>query len=97
MYQCCSGVIVPQPQRLQTAMSLYSNSLCGLVLLVDNRLNSYTGIKRGEHLELDSVHSVGRGGSVAKMRVSGPVTLNKRPGVRFPAVTIRRQVSLHTS
>lgn len=40
------GVLVPQPQRLQTAMSLYSNSLCGLVLLVDNRLNSYTGIKR---------------------------------------------------
>ncbi|KAK2167583.1 hypothetical protein LSH36_26g09044 [Paralvinella palmiformis] len=38
--------MVPQPQRLQTAMSLYSNSLCGLVLHVDNRLNSYTGIKR---------------------------------------------------
>ncbi|XP_064617462.1 protein C12orf4 homolog [Liolophura sinensis] len=40
------GVMVPQPQRLQTAMSLYSNSLCGLVLLVDNRLNTYTGLKR---------------------------------------------------
>ncbi|ELU15738.1 hypothetical protein CAPTEDRAFT_117173 [Capitella teleta] len=40
------GVTVPQPQRLQTAISLYSNSLCGLILLVDNRLNSYTGIKR---------------------------------------------------
>lgn len=40
------GIVVPQPQRLQTAMSLYSNSLCGLILLVDNRLNSYTGIKR---------------------------------------------------
>ncbi|KAM5262575.1 ferry endosomal RAB5 effector complex subunit 3 [Ctenodactylus gundi] len=32
--------------RLQTALSLYSTSLCGLVLLVDNRINSYTGIKR---------------------------------------------------
>ncbi|XP_062928636.1 protein C12orf4 homolog [Mobula hypostoma] len=33
-------------QRLQTALSLYSTSLCGLVLLVDNRINSYSGIKR---------------------------------------------------
>lgn len=33
-------------QRLQMAISLYSNSLNGLVLLVDNRLNSFTGIKR---------------------------------------------------
>lgn len=40
------GLVIPQPQRLQTAMSLYSNNLCGLILLVDNRLNSYTGIKR---------------------------------------------------
>ncbi|XP_054712421.1 protein C12orf4 homolog [Uloborus diversus] len=41
-----SGIVVPQPQRLQTAISLYSNNLSGLVLLVDNRINSYTGIKR---------------------------------------------------
>lgn len=34
------------PQRLQTALSLYSNDLCGLVILVDSRVNSYTGIKR---------------------------------------------------
>ncbi|CAL1529220.1 unnamed protein product [Lymnaea stagnalis] len=40
------GLVIPQPQRLQTAMSLYSNNLCGLVLLADNRLNSYTGIKQ---------------------------------------------------
>lgn len=32
--------------RLQTALSLYSSSLRGLVLLVDNRVNSYSGIKR---------------------------------------------------
>ncbi|XP_069619530.1 ferry endosomal RAB5 effector complex subunit 3 [Ranitomeya imitator] len=32
--------------RLQTALSLYSGSLCGLVLLVDNRINSYSGVKR---------------------------------------------------
>lgn len=44
------GIIVPQPQRLQMAMSLYSNSLNGLVLLVDNRLSSYTGVKRGQHI-----------------------------------------------
>jgi hypothetical protein len=37
---------VPTPQRIQTAMSLYSNSLSALVLLVDNRINSYIGIKR---------------------------------------------------
>ncbi|KFM73686.1 hypothetical protein X975_23168, partial [Stegodyphus mimosarum] len=40
------GIVVPQPQRLQTAISLYSNNLSGLVLLVDNRINSYSGIKR---------------------------------------------------
>lgn len=34
-------------RRLQMAFSLYSSSLCGLVLLVDNRVNSYSGIKRG--------------------------------------------------
>ncbi|XP_034443253.1 protein C12orf4 homolog isoform X1 [Hippoglossus hippoglossus] len=33
-------------RRLQAALSLYSSSLCGLVLLVDNRVNSYSGIKR---------------------------------------------------
>lgn len=33
-------------RRLQTALSLYSSSLCGLVLLVDNRVNSYSGMKR---------------------------------------------------
>ncbi|XP_053380713.1 protein C12orf4 homolog [Mercenaria mercenaria] len=40
------GVMVAQPQRLQTAMSLYSNTLCGMIMLVDNRLNSYTGLKK---------------------------------------------------
>lgn len=40
------GVMVAQPQRLQTAMSLYSNKLCGMIMLVDNRLNSYTGLKK---------------------------------------------------
>lgn len=42
--------------RLQTAMSLYSTSLCGLVLLVDNRISSYSGIKRGE--SSNGVHRV---------------------------------------
>lgn len=31
------------PQRLQTSMSLYSNNLCGLVLLGDGRLSLYSG------------------------------------------------------
>lgn len=34
------------PQRLSTSMSLYSNSLCGLVLLTDGRLNAYSGAAR---------------------------------------------------
>ena len=41
------------PQRIQTAMSLYSNSLSALVLLVDNRINSYSGIKSGIFLIID--------------------------------------------
>jgi len=40
------GQLLPSPQRLQTAMGLYSNSLTGMVLLVDNRLNSFSGLKR---------------------------------------------------
>uniref|UniRef100_A0A1B6G7P0 Uncharacterized protein n=1 Tax=Cuerna arida TaxID=1464854 RepID=A0A1B6G7P0_9HEMI len=31
-----------QPQRLQTALGLYSNDLCGLVLLTDTQLGSYS-------------------------------------------------------
>ena len=33
-------------KRLATAMSLYSDSLSGVVLTVDNRLSSYTGVKK---------------------------------------------------
>lgn len=33
------------PQRIQTSMSLYSHNLNGLVLLVDDRINTYTDIK----------------------------------------------------
>ncbi|XP_076277371.1 FERRY endosomal RAB5 effector complex subunit 3 [Lasioglossum baleicum] len=36
----------PTPQRLQTALGLYSNDLCGLVLLSDNHLGSYSGITK---------------------------------------------------
>ncbi|KYM96432.1 PREDICTED: protein C12orf4 homolog [Cyphomyrmex costatus] len=38
--------IDPTPQRLQTALGLYSNDLCGLVLLSDNHLGSYSGITK---------------------------------------------------
>ncbi|XP_012277671.1 protein C12orf4 homolog isoform X2 [Orussus abietinus] len=36
----------PTPQRLQTALGLYSNDLCGLVILSDNHLGSYSGITK---------------------------------------------------
>lgn len=36
----------PTPQRLQTALGLYSNDLCGLVLLSDNHVGSYSGITK---------------------------------------------------
>ncbi|XP_078048100.1 FERRY endosomal RAB5 effector complex subunit 3 [Augochlora pura] len=36
----------PTPQRLQTALGLYSSDLCGLVLLSDNHLGSYSGITK---------------------------------------------------
>jgi hypothetical protein len=39
--------MVAQPQRLQTAMSLYSKNLCGMIMLVDNTLNTYSGLKKG--------------------------------------------------
>lgn len=42
VWNLCSGH--PQaPERLQTALSLYTNSLSGLILLVDNKLNLYSG------------------------------------------------------
>ncbi|XP_031566423.1 protein C12orf4 homolog [Actinia tenebrosa] len=40
------GSVFSQPHRIQTALSLYSETLAGLVLLVDNRLDSYTGIMK---------------------------------------------------
>lgn len=40
------GMVIPQPQRLQTAMSLYSNNLCGMILLTDNKFSSYSGLKK---------------------------------------------------
>lgn len=45
-------------RRLQTAFSLYSSSLCGLVLLVDNRVNSYSGIKRGTARHGTAPHAI---------------------------------------
>ncbi|XP_065743718.1 ferry endosomal RAB5 effector complex subunit 3 isoform X1 [Phocoena phocoena] len=58
--------------RLQTALSLYSTSLCGLVLLVDNRINSYSGIKR------DSGNR--NGGSDDKTKNADRSYLNILPG-----------------
>ncbi|XP_066995761.1 ferry endosomal RAB5 effector complex subunit 3 isoform X3 [Anabrus simplex] len=41
-----SGCLDPQPQRLQTALTLYSNDLYGLVLLTDNHVGSYSGLTK---------------------------------------------------
>ena len=43
------GVRTLQPHRLQTAMSLYSEKLSALILLVDGRLNSLTDNKKGTY------------------------------------------------
>ncbi|XP_014213928.1 protein C12orf4 homolog [Copidosoma floridanum] len=43
---CNSESLDPTPQRLQTALGLYSNDLCGLVLLSDNHLGSYSGMTK---------------------------------------------------
>lgn len=46
----------PTPQRLQTALGLYSNDLCGLVLLSDNHLGSYSGITKGAFLDSNRLY-----------------------------------------
>ena len=38
----------PNPERLQTAMSLYSDKLSAIVMMVDGRVNSLVGLKEGE-------------------------------------------------
>lgn len=40
------GSVLSQPHRIQTALSLYSESLAGLILLVEDRLNTYSGIMK---------------------------------------------------
>lgn len=45
-----------QPQRLQTALALYSNDLCGLVLLTDGLISSFSGTTKGE--ETNALYSV---------------------------------------
>ncbi|CAG0894637.1 unnamed protein product [Cyprideis torosa] len=37
---------VPDPMRMQTAMTLYSKRICATVLLVDNRISCYSGLKK---------------------------------------------------
>lgn len=38
----------PNPERLQTAMSLYSSKLSAIVMMVDGRVNSLMGLKEGK-------------------------------------------------
>jgi hypothetical protein len=51
-------MVIPQPQRLQTAMSLYSNNLCGMILLTDNKFSSYTSLKKGIDFNVNYKHAV---------------------------------------
>lgn len=37
----------PPPHMLQTALALYSNDLCGLVLMTDNHVDSYSKSLKG--------------------------------------------------
>ena len=41
------------PERLLTAMSLYSSKLSGLVVMVDGRITSLGGIKEGGYCRAD--------------------------------------------
>ena len=41
------GSMVANPQRLQTAMTLYSENLSAMIFLVDDKLNSSIGLKKG--------------------------------------------------
>ena len=41
-----ASMSLPTPQRIQTAMSLFSSALSGLILLVDNRVSSYSCLKK---------------------------------------------------
>ena len=38
--------VLSQPHRIQTALSLYSETLAGLILLVEDRLNTYSGVMK---------------------------------------------------
>lgn len=40
------GSVLSQPHRIQTALSLYSETLAGVILLVEDRLNTYSGIMK---------------------------------------------------
>ena len=42
----CFRSVLSQPHRIQTALSLYSETLSGLVLLVEDRINTYSGIMK---------------------------------------------------
>ena len=42
----CPRSVLSQPHRIQTALSLYSETLTGLILLVEDRINTYSGIMK---------------------------------------------------
>jgi len=73
------GNLVPHPQRLQTAMSLYSDSLSALVLLVDDRLQSQMGVKK-DFRKLCMQSTEFHFNDVDKQLSGIEHVLNKRPG-----------------
>lgn len=40
------GSVLSQPHRIQTALSLYSETLTGVILLVEDRINTYSGMMK---------------------------------------------------
>lgn len=44
------GGVFPNPERLQTAMSLYSDKLSALVLMVNDRISALGGITEGMYV-----------------------------------------------
>lgn len=44
----------PPPHMLQTALALYSNDLCGLVLMTDNHVDSFSKSLKSNYTELQS-------------------------------------------
>lgn len=50
--------VEPAPHMLQTALALYSNDLCGLVLMTDNHVDSYSKSLKGQFYIVSIVYLI---------------------------------------